>query len=203
MKVVGFETSGPTGSVGASEEGRTSERVFPEGTQHGRLLAAETEALLRALGWSLEGVGILAVSAGPGSYTGLRIGMAFAKGLAFAAGKPLVAVPTLEAMARTPPPGEGPVAVVLDARWGHAYAAAFESCGGRLRRLTQDLVGGPDEVFAQLPKGARFFGSGAPAFRDRLERIGSVAPPGPWDRPSAAVVAAMGEEAFRERGAGD
>jgi tRNA threonylcarbamoyladenosine biosynthesis protein TsaB len=203
VRVLAFETSGAVGSVGACEEARAVERVFPEGTSHGRRLAVETQALLQELGWAVAGVDLLAVSAGPGSYTGLRIGMAFAKSLAFATGKPLVAVPTLEVMARRPPPGAGPLAPVLDARWGHAYAAAFEEGSPRPRRLTEDLVGTPEEVFARLPRGARFFGTGAPVFRGLLEGLGTVSPPGPWDRAGAAEVARLGVETFREKGAGD
>ncbi len=203
MKVIGIETSGKTGSVGAAWEGGSRERPFPGGTSHGRDLAPALSALLSDLGWRIGDVDLLAVSLGPGSYTGLRIGTAFAKALAFSAGKPLVGVPSFEAMVRRAPGARGPVVPVLDAHWGQMYASVFVREEGKWARLMEDRVGPPGEVIDALPEGALFFGTGASVFGKALEGRGTVSPPGPWDRVSAAEVAEAGRERFLEGGPDD
>jgi tRNA threonylcarbamoyladenosine biosynthesis protein TsaB len=140
------------------------------------------------------------VSIGPGSYTGLRIGSAFAKSLSYATGIPLVGVPSFEAMVRPGPEGDGPLAPVLDARWNQMYCAGFARDGERRSRLTEDLVGPPEAITARLPAGILYFGPGVPAFLEQLEGSGDLAPPGPWDRIRADTVAAVGRELFALRG---
>lgn len=203
MKILGIETSGKTGSVGACWDGGARERPFPGGTSHGRDLAPALDALMAELGWRLPDADLIAVSAGPGSYTGLRIGMAFAKALAFALDAPLVGVPSFDAMARTAPGSGGIVAPVLDARWGQMYAAAFERSAEGVRRLTEDLVGTVGEVVARIPRGALFFGPGAGVFRETIETRGTLWAPGPWDRVAAHEVARIGAERFRAAGPDD
>lgn len=88
------------------------------------LLPALLEAVAEA-GLALDALDAIAVSVGPGSFTGLRVGVATAKGLAFDA-LPVVAVPTLAALAARAEPGDGPVAAVLDARRGEVYAAIHD-----------------------------------------------------------------------------
>jgi tRNA threonylcarbamoyladenosine biosynthesis protein TsaB len=92
----------------------------------------------------------VAVSGGPGSFTGLRIGLSVAKGLAYATGASLIAVPTLEALARTVAHLDGKICPVLDARKGELYAACFQAAGGAFRRLTDDLLLTPEELLALL-----------------------------------------------------
>jgi tRNA threonylcarbamoyladenosine biosynthesis protein TsaB len=203
MKVIGIETSGTTGSVGALGDGIEEERPFPGGTSHGRDLAPALEALLHDLGWSLQEVELIAVSAGPGSYTGLRIGLAFAKALAFARAVPLIGVPTFEAMVRRGPEGEARRAPVLDARWGQIYVAAFERENGRFLRRTPDRVGALPDVLEGIPEGTCFFGPGAAVYGEALATRGTVASTGPWDRTHAVEVAAVGKALFRDRGADD
>jgi tRNA threonylcarbamoyladenosine biosynthesis protein TsaB len=203
MKVISIETSGTTGSVGALEGGMEKERPFPGGTSHGRDLAPELEALLGDLGWSLGDVDLIAVSAGPGSYTGLRIGLAFAKALAFASALPLVGVPTFEAMVRRGPEGEPRLAPVLDARWGQMYVAAFEREERGFVRRTPDRVGSLPDVLEGIPDGTCFFGPGTAVYGDDLRARGAVASPGPWDRTHAVEVAAVGKALYQERGAHD
>ncbi|MHC4777721.1 MAG: tRNA (adenosine(37)-N6)-threonylcarbamoyltransferase complex dimerization subunit type 1 TsaB [Planctomycetota bacterium] len=200
MKVIGIDTSGRTGSVGALGGDVAEERPFPGGTSHGRDLAPELHELLARVNWSFEDVELVAVSIGPGSYTGLRIGLSFAKAVSFAASIPLVGVPSFDAMVRRAPEGEALLAPVLDARWNQMYAAGFERSGDETIRRTEDLVGVPEEVIQSIEEGACFFGPGVAVFHEALEKRGSVAPPGPWDRVWAVEVASVGQSLFRSRG---
>lgn len=205
MRVLGIETSGRTGSVGAVGEEAETEKPFPHGTSHGRDLAPKTMELLRERGWTFADLDLLAVSAGPGSYTGLRIGMAFAKALSFSTGIPLVGVDSFEAMVLQAPDARAGeiVAPVLDARWGQMYAAAFAREDGGWKRKTPDLVGAPAEVLETLGGPALFFGPGVGAFADTLSRAGRVSPPGPWDRIRATDVARVGRGTFAAQGPSD
>ena len=142
MNVLGIETSGKTGSVGAFWDAGTLERPFPGGTSHGRDLAPALSALVAELGWRLADFDLIAVSAGPGSYTGLRIGMAFAKALAFALDRPLVGVPSFDAMARTAPSTRSISAIRGRFRRRSCARSCVSPCGRRRRGQVE---------FAQAP----------------------------------------------------
>ena len=105
---------------------------------HSQTLMPMLESVLRCAGLSLGDVDCFAVSAGPGSFTGLRIGVGAVKGLAFGAGRPCVGVSTLDALARNLPHAEGILCPVMDARCGQVYTASFENGPAGLRRLTPD-----------------------------------------------------------------
>jgi tRNA threonylcarbamoyladenosine biosynthesis protein TsaB len=129
-------------------------------------------ALLDAAGATLAEVDVYAVAAGPGSFTGLRVGIATMQGLAFAAGKPLVGVSGLDALAaiarQSPPSGGAPVPLIatwVDAWRGEVYAASYEE--GVL--LDTPLVAHPDRLLERLRgRAVRFIGDGAAAYRDRI-----------------------------------
>jgi tRNA threonylcarbamoyladenosine biosynthesis protein TsaB len=143
-----------------------------------RLLAAAEEALGEAgVGW--EQVDRLAVGVGPGSFTGLRIGIATARALAQARGLPVVGVSSLEALARG---AEAPVVLaVLDARRGEAFAAAY--MGSDPSRLVEGFAPAalaPDalaERVRALPAPPLAVGDGAVRFRGSLEAAGALVPP--------------------------
>lgn len=101
---------------------------------HSQTLLPMVEGLLRSCGLTPGELDFLAVTRGPGSFTGLRIAMAAVKGMAFAANKPCVGVSTLEALARSLAGFEGSAAAVMDARCGQVYAGLFSLSGGRVER---------------------------------------------------------------------
>jgi tRNA threonylcarbamoyladenosine biosynthesis protein TsaB len=137
-----------------------------------RLLPA-LDALLRAEGLSLPAVEAFAVSIGPGSFTGLRVGIATLKGLAFGSGRPVAAVPTLAALALPALDGRSPVAAILDARRGEVYAAVFGPDGSL---ALADAVLSPAALAERLPDGTRLVvGEGAGPAAEALARIRGAA----------------------------
>ena len=125
----------------------------------------------------------VAIGAGPGSFTSLRIGMATAKGIAFAAGRPLWAVSSLAALA-SPADGELVVAV-LDARRGEVYAGVFRSEAGHVVAVGTERVLPPDRL-AELGTPTRYVGDAGAAF----PQLASL--PGAWDRtPTGAAIARL------------
>lgn len=165
---------------------------------HGRRLAVLIREALDHAGLAPADLGLVAVSAGPGSYTGLRIGVGTAKGLALATGAALVAVPTLGALAEAAPRPDGPLVAVVPSRRGEVYAAAFGPAGAPLRPATALALA---EAGAWLPEGPlAVVGPGA-------DRLVEAVPDRAWTRldaaPSGAAVARLGARLLAERGPDD
>lgn len=136
MRLLAIETSTVTGAVALLETGRVvAESRVSIAVTHGERLMAAIDGVLRSARWELADVQAFAVALGPGSFTGLRIGLSTVKGLAFATGKPVVGVPTLDALAWRLPYCAYPVCPVLDARKNEVYAALYRTREGWLELL--------------------------------------------------------------------
>ena len=139
MKILAFETSAKAGSVALMEDGRLlGENYQNTGLTHSQTLLSMAEALLNHCGFTAKDVDAVAVAAGPGSFTGVRIGVAAAKGLAWGGELPCYGVSTLEAMALNLGVSDGIVCPVMDARRSQVYNALFSVEDGKLTRLAQD-----------------------------------------------------------------
>ena len=139
MKILALETSAKAVSAALTEDGRILCAGYQDtGLTHSRTLMPIVEHLFANTGLRLQDCGAVAVAAGPGSFTGIRIGVAAAKGLAFAADKPAIAVSTLAAMARNVAFCDGLVICAMDARRQQIYNALFSIQDGVPVRLTPD-----------------------------------------------------------------
>lgn len=199
--ILAIESATPRGSVALASGGAVlAERFLPPGRQASETYLSAVEGLFAAAGAAPRDVACVAVSAGPGSFTGLRVGMSAAKGFCFGWGVPLALVPTLACLAARVP-GEGPtLCPVLDARKKEVYAALFRREGGRLGRLSPDMAISPEALLDRLPAGdVLFCGDALPGysamFRDRLGNRATMVE-GPDGLPAAGAVAAAGERAF-------
>ncbi|HEV7734805.1 MAG TPA: tRNA (adenosine(37)-N6)-threonylcarbamoyltransferase complex dimerization subunit type 1 TsaB [Candidatus Binatia bacterium] len=155
-----------------------AESVRPDSRAHVAILPALTTDVLAQAGLRPTDVEAVAVSIGPGSFTGLRIGLAFAKGIAFAGGVPMVAVPTLEALAAVAEAPSGTtVCAALDARKRECWTALFRVGGdGGLERLTDDLTLAPAALADRLPEGCILVGDAGTAYADVLGARALVRP---------------------------
>jgi len=206
--ILAIESATPFGSVALVARGAVvRETLLPPGRQASETLLSAVQGLFPRGGPSHREVACVAVSAGPGSFTGLRVGMAAAKGLCFGWGVPVVLVPTLTALAFRFP-GEGrTICPVLDARKKEVYAAFFRWEGGSLIRRTPDLALSPGAVPGQVPEGNILFcgdavGPYGEAFRSVLGSRAELAS-GPEGLPRAGAVGLLGEAAFGEGAAED
>ena len=140
-------------------------------------------SLLDNCGTALDAVELIAVAAGPGSFTGLRIGVAAAKGLAWPGNKPCAACSTLESMAWCLAHLDGEICAVMDARRNQVYNARFRAAGGRLERLCPDRAVGLDALADELKKSGNpqfLVGDGALLCYTTLKEMGldiRLAPP--------------------------
>jgi len=151
MKLLALETSAKAASCAVLEDGAPLACTWQStGLTHSRTLLPMVEDLLRNSEMSLADMDAVAVAAGPGSFTGLRIGAAAVKGLAWGAEKPCIPVSTLEAMAWPLAHLEGIVVCAMDARRQQIYHAVFRAGGGELRRLREDCAVSLEEAAAAL-----------------------------------------------------
>lgn len=161
MLILALDTTAHFGSVALLEDAAVVEEVLlhsPEG--FGPVLFGQIEALLRRHGATVSEVGLFAAAAGPGSFTGVRVGLTSVKGLAEACGRPVVGVSNLMALAEC---GTKPLrAALLDARRGEIYGAVYDA---GLRVVRPEVVMAFPEWFAGLPDGVEFVSTDLGPFR--------------------------------------
>ncbi|MBI2431688.1 MAG: tRNA (adenosine(37)-N6)-threonylcarbamoyltransferase complex dimerization subunit type 1 TsaB [Candidatus Hydrogenedentes bacterium] len=172
MTILAADTSTSINSVAVCRGGQLVAEVVVESRRlHSERLIGVVDWLLAEAGLSLDQIEVLAVSHGPGSFTGLRIGVATWKGLAFGLKRPLVGVPTLDALSRAGVFENAVVCAVLDARMHEVFAAAYLFEQGRRTKIVPDAVC-PIEVFLGQPqlqgRPLVFLGDGARNYEDRI-----------------------------------
>ena len=168
-----LDTSGPVAGAALMENGVVRyEAMAVNAFTHSQSILSITEEAYAHTGLKIEDTDYFAVTVGPGSFTGVRIGVSTVKALAHAESKPCIAVDALEAMAAGVQPYSGVICPIQDARAGQVYGAAFR--GGTLERMLPDE---PIKLEAYLEKvsslGERllFLGDGMPVHRDEIEKI--------------------------------
>ena len=211
MKILALDTSTHLGSVALLADGiLISEVAARVRARHGETLLPHIERVLEVSGESIESIDLIAVGIGPGSFTGLRVGVATAKGLALAAQKPLCGVVSLRAIAAAG--GAGLRAAVVDAHKGEVYAALYASGedGETVERLPP-THGAPEVVAKELATvvgeaSCTIAGNGYRKYEevltgvlgDRLEALPMVS-----DSPRAAYIATEAQRAFTVGGSDD
>lgn len=176
------DTATPTGSVAVSQgEKLLGEIVLSGPANHTDHLLGNIDELLRGVGLALGDMDGFAVVLGPGSFTGLRVGVASIKGLALATGKPVVGVSSLAALAWRLPFTALPVCPLLDARKGEVYAALYQWTGDEFSTLLPPCVLPPARWLDRLSGDLLFIGDGAQSYRGLIEeRLGGRARFAPW-----------------------
>ncbi len=150
------------------------------GNTHSETLLPMVESVLRCTGKTVNDIDLFAVSAGPGSFTGVRIGVATVKGLAFGKGKPCVGVSTLEALAENLVPTGGLLCPVMNARRGQVYNALFRAENGALIRLCPDRALSVEELEAELltySEPVTLCGDGAEPVKNSFTKCDVALPP--------------------------
>ena len=151
MKILAFDSTATTAGVAITEDSRLlGEVTLNNGNTHSETLLPMAEALLGMLRLTVRDIDLFACSAGPGSFTGVRIGAATVKGMAFGTKKPCVGVSTLEALAYNMRGHRGIICPVMNARRSQVYTAIFESDGEYIKRLSEDMAIGADELDEML-----------------------------------------------------
>lgn len=173
MKIIALESSAVTASAAVTEDDKLLAQSFQNsGLTHSAILMPMVSDLLKNTGLTLDEMDVVAVAAGPGSFTGVRIGVAAAKGLAWPGDKPCAPCSTLESMAWQCAHVGGEICAAMDARRNQVYCARFLAESGCLTRLTEDRAMGLDELAQEVRasgKSQTLVGDGAHLARRALE----------------------------------
>ena len=189
MRVLAVETSTLAGGAALLDGGLVvGEYALDVRATHSERLMGAIDRLLTDAGWAVRDLEGLAVSVGPGSFTGLRIGLSTVKGLALALSIPIVAVPTLDAMAALLPFAALPVCPVLDARKGEVYASLYRWDGAGMHRVWEYLAITPADLAQRLEEPVIVLGDAADQIHSPYAR--RIRPP--RRGPSPASVGALG-----------
>ena len=203
MKILALDSSGLVASVALAEDDNLiAEYTIQYKKTHSQTLLPMLDEIRNMVELDLSDVDAIAVAAGPGSFTGLRIGSATAKGLAFAMEKPIVPVPTLEGLAYQMYGTDAAVCPIMDARRSQVYTGIYEFVGGEnrydMRVIKEQCAVSFDEIAEELNRLGRhvvFVGDGIPVFRERMTevmRVPYTLAPAHRNRQSAACIAALG-----------
>lgn len=174
MRVLAIDSSSTVATVAIVEE----EKIIGEYTINNKITHSQTllpmiDQMFKISEIELESIDAVAITSGPGSFTGLRIGSATAKGLGQALGKPLIEVPTLEAMAYNFFETDKIICPIMDARRNQTYTAAYRMEGTALKELIAGCAIGIDELVNKLNEykdDVIFVGDGIPVFKEYIEQ---------------------------------
>lgn len=210
MKILGIDSSGLVASAAiADEENIIAEFTVNNKQTHSQTLLPMIEKVVDMSGIELEQIDAIAIAAGPGSFTGLRIGSATAKGIGLALKKPVVSVPTLEGLAYRVSVFDGIICPIMDARRNQVYTGIYKMDKGNLVCLSEQKAVDIHEIMEELEKYDEkviFLGDGVEVQRETIEKEFKKEycfAPIHLSKQSAAAVAVLGEIYFNQGKAED
>jgi len=215
MKILGIDTSGLTATVGISDdENLVAQYSIQHKTTHSQILMPMADSIKNLIGLDLSGIDAIAISKGPGSFTGLRIGAATAKALCLALDKPLIAVPTIDAMAYGLYGTDKIVCPMMDARRNQVYTGVYsfapiKSEDSKMLSYTMKIekkqcacsIEEIADYLNSLGKEVALLGDGVPVYIDMLEKLLKVPfyiVPMQTNRQNAASLCALAYEYSKE-----
>ena len=205
MKILGIDSSGIVASVAVTEgETLLAEYTVNYKKTHSQTLLPMLDEVAKMTELDLDTIDAIAVAAGPGSFTGLRIGSATAKGLGLALKKPLIPVPTADALAYNLYDVKGLICPIMDARRNQVYTGIYRFEEHKLSVVKEQFAAGILELLEELNslgEEVTFLGDGVPVFCERIKenlKVPYSFAPAHVNRQRAAAVAALGEVYYKE-----
>lgn len=205
MKILALDSSGIVASVAVAEDDTLlAEYTVNYKKTHSQTLLPMLDEIVKMTELDMNSVDAIAVAAGPGSFTGLRIGSATAKGLGLALKKPLIHVPTVDALAYNLYDTRGLICPIMDARRNQVYTGIYRFEEHKLSVVKSQWAGAVAElleILNDMGEQVTFLGDGVPVFRDVIEETLKVPfsfAPAHVNKQRAAAVAALGLEYFKE-----
>ena len=178
MRILAIDSSGLVATVAVVEEENEISKTIAEYTinykkTHSQTLLPMLDEIVKMTDMNLDTIDAIAVAGGPGSFTGLRIGSATAKGLGLALKKPLIHIPTVDGLAYNLCYTDRIICPIMDARRNQVYTGIYQMDGDKLQVLEAQMAVGIDELAKKLctyGKPVIFLGDGVPVHKDRLEK---------------------------------
>lgn len=205
MRILAIDSSSLVASVAVLEDDiLMAEYTINYKKTHSQTLLPMIDEVAGMIELDLHTIDAIAVSKGPGSFTGLRIGSATAKGLGLALGKPIVAVPTVDAMAYNLLGNASLVVPIMDARRNQVYTGIYEFAGNEMHILREQCAEAIEELLADLNDRGRsvvFLGDGVPVFKEKIAEMLTVPfalAPAHMNRQRAGAVGALAELYYKK-----
>lgn len=211
MRILALDSSGLVASVAVVDSTESGEELLAEYTvnykkTHSQTLLPMLDEVARMIELDLQTVDAIAIAGGPGSFTGLRIGAATAKGLGLAIKKPLIHVPTIAGLAYNLWGASGIICPIMDARRGQVYTGIYRFEDGRLKTLEDQMAISIEKLADKLKpyqEKVTFLGDGVPVFRQGLEQdlmtdCEISFAPANMNRQRAASVGTLGIQYYKE-----
>lgn len=204
MKLLGLDSSGLVASVAIVEDASLlGEYTVNYKKTHSQTLLPMLDEVARMIELDLATIDAIAIAGGPGSFTGLRIGSATAKGLGLALNKPIVNIPTVDALAYNLVGHRDMICPLMDARRNQTYTGLYRFEGNALKVLREQCAVGIDEIIADINargEAVVFLGDGVPVFTAYIEeniKVPYSFAPAHMNKQRAGAVATLGMEYFR------
>ncbi len=205
MKILGLDSSGLVASVAVVDgENLLAEYTVNYKKTHSQTLLPMLDEIVRMTELDLNTIDAIAIAGGPGSFTGLRIGSATAKGLGFALGKPLIQIPTVDGLAYNLWGCSNLVCPLMDARRNQTYTGLYDFAEGKMRVLRKQCAVAIDEIIDSINAQERpvvFLGDGVPVFREFIQehcRVPYAFAPAHMNKQRGASVASLAVLYFQE-----
>lgn len=170
MKILGIDTSTDFLHIALFDDGKVYEYSLETKKKLSELLDVTIKRLLDAVGWSFSDIDYFACGVGPGSFTGIRVGIAAIKGMSWALSKPVIAVSSLDILAKNCASQGEKIVAAIDARRGLVYCALYVTKNGRLKRASKYLLVSVKELCRLVKTKAVFLGSGALLYRQEITK---------------------------------
>jgi len=201
MKILAIETSTRNSSLALADDSAIlAEYRAGIELNASQDLVSDIDRILKKVGCALEDIDAFAVSVGPGSFTGLRVGVSVAKGFNLATGIPIIAVPTLDAIAENVKGSNDKICVAVDARKKMVYTSLYETANGGIIRKSDYALIAPEELIDKIDDSVLFVGDALAKYKELLmgAKGAKMADEGLWF-PDAKVVARIGMEKFMKK----
>lgn len=205
MRILALDSSGLVASVAIVEEEQTIvEYTVNYKKTHSQTLLPMLDEVVKMTEMDLQTIDAIAVSGGPGSFTGLRIGAATAKGLGLALEKPLIHIPTVDGLAYQLYGTEGLICPIMDARRSQVYTGVYRFVEGRFEVVEEQMAISVEELIDKLNQYGEqvtFLGDGVPVYGNRLQeglKVSCFFAPAHQNRQSAAAVGALAVQYYRQ-----
>jgi len=168
MKILGIDTTTRFLTIALSDGDKVYEYTLETGTRLSLVITDTIARILSALKWQLKDIDYFACGLGPGSFTGIRIGLATIKGLAWVTNKPMVGISTLDIIARNVLQENRPLVPIIDAKRKLIYSSMYRVNKGLQKRVLPYALSTKDELLKKLPSGSIVFGDAAALYKDDI-----------------------------------
>lgn len=201
MKILGIDTSTRFLSLGVYDGSKISEYNLDLETRHSSLLIPTIKRVVDALGWRIADIDYFACGIGPGSFTGMRVGIAAIKGMSWSLKKPIIGISSLDILAAGTTPVNATVAAIVDAKRGLTYCCIYKIKGNSVERKSPYMLLSEEELFKKIKDNTIIVGDGLNLYKEKIlaARIGISIPDKDYWYPKGHSIINLALEKAKEK----